>query len=452
MLSSADSDLVRRDPALPGLATLLDPDEFTTCLRRTLGRVDIEVGPALYIKYQPGKNCLAGFELTTNTCVVPVHATAYRLEAVHKLEKVRRNPGCPSAVGPGKLPIDDRALVVSFFPNDRKIPSLTLLMDAERRNTFFTTVFPDRTDLWGGTAHLIVYKPQLRYVACVVGDGECRALLKGYSERDYGSARDNAQTFTSRDELRFPRLLGSAGAAAAIALEWLPGELLSDLLSSYSTAESVLRRVGRALGMLHTQEPAGLPVVSLVQEAAAMADVGGTIGILCPELAKRARALAGELSAALCALRPVIRPTHRDFYARQVLVSGEQICILDLDGAAWGDPAADLGNFIAYLERDAIRGNFSPGKFDADDNALIDGYHEAAPALHPRRIRFHTAAALFRMGVKPFRNREPNWPEKTDALLARVEKLMKNRSRATPGDKRRHQPTTRSRARTGEEK
>jgi tRNA A-37 threonylcarbamoyl transferase component Bud32 len=452
MLSAADSDLVRRDPDVPGLATVLSPEEFAACLRRTLGRVDIDVSPALYIKYQPGKNCLAGFQLKIDTYVVPVHATAYRLDALHKLERARLNPGYPSVVGPGRAPVDDRALVVSFFPNDRKVPCLPLLTDPDRRNFFFGKVFPGRADLGGATVHPIAYKPQLRYVACVVGDGGGRALLKGYRERDYRLAGDNARTFESRDELRFPRLLGSADSAAALTFEWLPGELLSDLLASTSAIESVLRRVGRVLGMLHTQEPAGLPVVSPTQEAAAMTGVAATIGILCPQWAKRARTLEGDVSAALRELRPIIRPTHGDFYARQVLVSAEHISILDLDSAAWADPAADVGNFIAFLEREAIRGTFSRDRIDAGSEALIDGYGESAPPLGPRRIRVHAAAALFRMAVKPFRNREPDWPEKTDALLARVQELLRHGTRATPGEKRRPRAKKRSAARTGEKK
>ncbi len=41
MISSADLDIVRRDPGLPGLATLLDPDPFVAALRASLPEVDL---------------------------------------------------------------------------------------------------------------------------------------------------------------------------------------------------------------------------------------------------------------------------------------------------------------------------------------------------------------------------------------------------------------------------
>ena len=45
MLSSADAELAGRDPDVPGLATLLDPEALTDRLHCFLGRADFEVGP-----------------------------------------------------------------------------------------------------------------------------------------------------------------------------------------------------------------------------------------------------------------------------------------------------------------------------------------------------------------------------------------------------------------------
>jgi tRNA A-37 threonylcarbamoyl transferase component Bud32 len=405
MLSIADTNLVRRDTALPGLATLLDPEELTARLQRNLARADFEIGPVLYVKYQPGKNCLAGYELRTGSRVIPVHATAHRYDALRKLEKARRDPGSPSCLGPGKIAIDDCVIVASLFPNDRKILCLSLLADDESRERFLANLIPGGTVPCRGNLHPIVYKPQLRYVACVVSDGKPRAVLKSYSDRDYGAARDHTRVFGSRDDLRLPKLLGSADAHAALALEWLPGRLLSDSLSSSPQDVTIVRRVGRALALLHIQETASLPIVSPRAAAGVLADIAENIGVLCPGLAERGQLLAVKLGAALCALRPTIGPIHGDFYARQVLVSAENISILDLDAAACGHPAMDLGNFIAYLEREALRTNRSASQITGYADALIAGYHECAPPVRADSVYLYTAVGLFRMGLKPFRNR-----------------------------------------------
>ena len=272
------------------------------------------------------------------------------------------------------------------------------------------------------------------YVACLLNHSQPATLLKIYNQRSYGTARNNACAFTSRGELRLPKLLGSTQSHALLALEWLPGRLLSDALSGVA-GECDLRRVGRAIGLLHNQEPDGLPLMTHETQAAEIAEVAHGIGLLCPGLAERARRIAGTLGATLCRLRRRVASIHGDFYSRQVLFTSRTVSILDLDAAARGDPATDIGNFIAYLERDLLRGGRSAGQVEEYGDALIAGYQECASALPGRRIRLYTAAALLRMGLKPFRNREPDWPEMIGALLSRVESLLTERTARRSGSK-----------------
>ena len=351
MLSSADAELAGRDPDVPGLATLLDPEALTDRLHCFLGRADFEVGPVRYVKYQPGKNCLAGYELRKGPSSAPIHATAYRFDALHKFDKARYQHSVAGSLGPPITVLADSVIVVRFFPNDRKLSCLPALADRERRQDFLGRLLPVRSDLCNVDLQTIVYKPELRYVACLLSSSQPGALLKIYNQRSYGTARNNACAFTSSGDLRLPKLLGSSDSDALLALEWLPGHLLSDALSG-ATSECDLRRVGRALGLLHTQEPDGLPLTTHRMQATDLAEVARALGILCPGLAERARRIAAKLGAALCELRPRVASIHGDFYSRQVLLTSGTVSILDLDAAARGDPATDIGNFIAYLERE----------------------------------------------------------------------------------------------------
>src|SRR5438093_582994 len=63
MLCPADTDLVRRDPALPGLALLLDPDAFAADLRQAVPGIEVEGGRITYVRYKPGTSCLVGYRL-----------------------------------------------------------------------------------------------------------------------------------------------------------------------------------------------------------------------------------------------------------------------------------------------------------------------------------------------------------------------------------------------------
>lgn len=46
---------------------------------------------------------------------------------------------------------------------------------------------------------------------------------------------------------------------------------------------------------------------------------------------------------------------HRDFYHDQVLIADERVYFLDLDLICCGDPALDIGNFIAHIEEQCLR-------------------------------------------------------------------------------------------------
>jgi len=46
---------------------------------------------------------------------------------------------------------------------------------------------------------------------------------------------------------------------------------------------------------------------------------------------------------------------HRDFYAEQIIADGERLYLLDFDLYCEGDPALDIGNFIAHIVEYSLR-------------------------------------------------------------------------------------------------
>ncbi len=62
MLDWDDQDLVSRDPALPGLASVLDPERLAEELV-TLGLDDLGPIELDYVRYKPGISCLVRFSL-----------------------------------------------------------------------------------------------------------------------------------------------------------------------------------------------------------------------------------------------------------------------------------------------------------------------------------------------------------------------------------------------------
>ena len=113
---------------------------------------------------------------------------------------------------------------------------------------------------------------------------------------------------------------------------------------------------------------------------------------------------------------------HGDFSANQVVIGQQEAAIIDLDWACYGDPADDLGNFIAQTERKALRGELPRHRVESMTDALLAGY-QAHRAL-PDRVGLYTAVEVFRRSRFPFRMCESDWPQQTEALIERAEEIL----------------------------
>jgi aminoglycoside phosphotransferase (APT) family kinase protein len=150
-----------------------------------------------------------------------------------------------------------------------------------------------------------------------------------------------------------------------------------------------------------------------------------TIAQLCPELTRTVERLVQRIAAQLSELQPVIRVLHGDFYDQQVMLgSNNTAIILDIDQAELGDPAADLGLFIAHLEREELRNKLSAQEVDTFSDALIQGYCDVCRSQESATIHLYAAIGLLYLAAEPFRYREPDWPERIAAILSRADTVL----------------------------
>ena len=68
---------------------------------------------------------------------------------------------------------------------------------------------------------------------------------------------------------------------------------------------------------------------------------------------------------------------HRDFYADQVLVDRNRLWLVDLDLCCQGDPALDIGNFIAHITEQSLRQMGNPAAMAEREAALREAFIEA---------------------------------------------------------------------------
>ena len=118
---------------------------------------------------------------------------------------------------------------------------------------------------------------------------------------------------------------------------------------------------------------------------------------------------------------PDPRPIHGDLHHRQVVIGDEGIGLLDFDRAVIGDPCADLGNFVAHLERDVTCERISSAVSEQVRSSVLAGYQAHTARNVSTAVRWHASAAMVRLARHLIRRGDPQWPERTEALFNRAE-------------------------------
>jgi Ser/Thr protein kinase RdoA (MazF antagonist) len=87
---------------------------------------------------------------------------------------------------------------------------------------------------------------------------------------------------------------------------------------------------------------------------------------------------------------------HRDFYPDQVLVQGDRLYLLDFDLYCQGDPALDVGNFIAHLSEQSLRQFGHPNAFAEQEAALVEAFCQLDSIISRKAINIYKTLTLVR--------------------------------------------------------
>lgn len=424
MLASAETDLVRRDHSIPGLATVLDDETFVARLRRCAPETGLRTARIVFIKYKPGRSCRVSYRLDVAGEEVDACVRAYGVEDRDRFLEERELPTVTGRPGWGRLALEDCAIVVSVFPNDRKLPALLRLMDDKDRRQLLSELLPDHAELRSCRLQCLRYKPERRYLVRLQAANGTQAAVKWYTEKGYTRGKRHAQAFQSRGPLRVARPIGWSDRNRVVAFEWLAGRPLMELCAAPEIDCQALTVAGAALAEVHEQKPKGLICRPRAAEVVDLMSLSEALGSLCPHLAARADCVARRLAAQLSDAPAMHDSVHGDFSAKQTLVGPHEVGILDFDTAYYGDSAADLGNFIAQIEHCALRAEISTSQAERLRDALLEGYGLATRRPLPQRIGLYTVIGLLRRTQYPFQVREPDWPQRTESLLERAEAIL----------------------------
>ena len=423
-MRAEDLDLVRREPHLPGMALLIDPRRFAERLSRDLPGLTSIQGPT-YLRHKPGTSCIAAFEVAGDGEATPLYAKAFRPADRAKRLKAMRRAGGPSQQ---LLDWDEAEIVVCAFPIDLELATLAALHAPPERDTLLRKVLGSAAAGLRGRLVPLHHRPERRFVGRLEGV-ERDAAIKLHTAARFVSAKPAAKAFASRDQLLVPRMLGRSHRHGVVVSEWIVGGPLGALQLDPGAAFDACRTIGAALAVLHAQVPAKLRPRDRTEIGRRVLAVLAYLRELLPARAARLESVGRRLADTAFGLPAASSGIHGDFHPGQVLLRGDVVAILDLDDAVVGNPADDLGNFIAHLERAASKPSGPTSLPDPTmaREALLTGYGAAGVAL---QVDLATAAALFLLAPHPFRAREPDWPDRIEDLLLRVDALL---SRAAGG-------------------
>jgi aminoglycoside phosphotransferase (APT) family kinase protein len=261
------------------------------------------------------------------------------------------------------------------------------------------------------------YKPERRWVGLVErGEEGPVALVKAYRRsRQPGAAA--GLRFATQASCGAPRLLGVAAKAGALASSWVPGVALSDVLARPVRDPAPMAEVGAALASLHRADPSGLESVRPTADPRAVVAAAAHVATVLPESGPAAARLSATLVRQLAEGSRPLGPRHGDFSPDQVVCGPTGVSLVDFDDAGVGDVAADLGHFAAALVAAELDGRLAGGVPPALFEELLSGYAAAGGSAGADLVGTHTAAALVRLAVEPFRLRQPDWPARTEDLL-----------------------------------
>ena len=420
MLSSDYVDLVRRDQGIPGLAVVLDPERFLDILQKVS---DIEPASSelTYLRYKPRVSCLAVHRVNARGGTLALTAEAFGEDGAVRMGKAREQAARAGALGSAKFLLTRDRIAIGVFPYDPKLSSVARLRSEAGRGRLLSRVMPNKEELWSGTITTLAYKPERRYVARLEGEHGARAVLKFYSREGFEKVRLAAKALPSPTTLRVPHQLGRSRRHRVLAFPWLSGVSLRELLTQRRNSSQRVEATGAVLAEIHHLRTKALAVRTRRREMEQLLSLATTIGYLLPSCAGPARTLSEKLCVWLGDQSDPRVPIHGDFYDKQVLFDRDRIGLIDFDEFTIGDPRADLGLFLAHLERNVARGMLLERECDSLSDAFVQGYVDAGGAKTAEELSPYIAIGLMQLLHDPFRRGEKEWAERTRQLLERAE-------------------------------
>ncbi len=159
----------------------------------------------------------------------------------------------------------------------------------------------------------------------------------------------------------------------------------------------VARRAAEAAYKIHCTEVPPRFSHSMMDELEILFERLEQVVLLHPDWQERISALKRKawVIAQSLGARPLCG-IHRDYYADQLIVDDRQVWVIDFDLYCKGDPALDIGNFIAHITEQALRVTGDATAWQDQEEAMLRRYLALGGESHRHPIRVYAFLTLMR--------------------------------------------------------
>ncbi len=397
--------MLTTDPKLPFLSLAWSPNHMGEILDRrvlpavmpgaSLANISIED-----VTYSPGRKCfvLYSLEFADDTAQLPTRALATfakddRLSTIYDHHYGGRGDRSAAAAI-----VSEYQCLVEFFPTDWQLPTLARAMSP--------------SEMGSAAVHTIHYCPHRRCVLRYADGTGGKSGAVGKLFPSLGEATDAWERLCAvssrRPAFRIPAPLDLVASLNLVVMAEVPGLPLSALLEDetmLAAAERGVRAAAAGIAALHDQ-PASF---SYGRERSVRGDIeslrerNGRLHLVAGDFAQRVEALLDRLESAAVVDASPAPLIHGDYKPSQLLIDGECTYLVDFDSASPGDPAIDVGNFVAQLRKVAMLTD-RPSVLNLASDFVSEYQSASCHAALGTRVQIVEVVALTRLAVRALRH------------------------------------------------